>query len=278
MFGAEITGEAAQSTERAYWAVSASDRVERLEAARVALKFLVEQDSSVQSGNITSIELKPDNVAREGDVRDLVLHTRDGREIGLSAKNRNRAMRNPRISPDYDFGAKWFGSENSRRYYKEIQTVWDYIQPFRRTVRWRDVPEKKENVYIPALAAFMKDTRQLFQNHPLTCARYMMSYMLGIADYYMIHKQNGDVVIQSFNMNNSLEWGRSFPMPTRLVELAMRPRNQTTAVMVLDAGWQLSFRVHNADKFVKPSLKFTVQIVGQPPELAQHQINYRDLN
>ena len=242
------------------------------------MEFLLEQDSDIRARNVADVELKPDSAARMGDVRDLVLHTDDGREIGLSAKNRNRAMRNPRISPEYDFGDRWIGSPNSAQYHENIQPVWDYIEPFVGNTRWKDVPDKNARVYLPTLAEFMNETTRLFQNDPQTCAHNLMSYMLGVADYYMIYKRNGDVVIQSFNMNESLHWGRSFPMPTRLVELAMKPNNQTTAIMVLDSGWQLSFRVHNADRMVRPSLKFTVQIVGQPPELAQHQIDYRTRN
>ena len=45
--------------------------------------------------------------------------------------------------------------------------------------------------------------------------------------------------------------------------------------MVLDAGWQLSFRIHNATSRIERSLKFDIQIIGQPPQLSQHHIRYR---
>lgn len=37
--------------------------------------------------------------------------------------------------------------------------------------------------------------------------------------------------------------------------------------MSFDNGWQFSFRIHNAEKFVLPSLKFDVQIAGMPVDV-----------
>ena len=276
LWGVEIIGEAVDSTRRAYFDVTESDRVERHQAARATLAFLAARDNRLNPGNLESVELQPDKVARYGDVRDLVLHTQSGTEIGLSAKNRNRAMRNPRISPKYDFGERWFGSTNSDAYREAIKPVWEFIEPmYVAGQMWPEESIKNEIIYLPALAAFIEETSRIFHENPLQSARHMMSYMLGIADYYMVYKQNGDVLVQSFNMHKTLTWGKSFPMPTRLVELAMKPDNETTAMMVMDAGWQLSFRIHSADKLVRRSLKYTVKIEGQPPELAQHQIDYR---
>lgn len=276
LWGVEIIGPAVDSTRKAYFDVSESDRVERHQAARASLGFLSARDNRLKPGNLESVELQPDSVARYGDVRDLVLRTQSGTEIGLSAKNRNRAMRNPRISPKYDFAERWFGSKNSRTYREAIRPVWEFIEPMCvAEIIWPKETVKNEMIYLPALDAFIEETRRVFHENPLHSTRYMMSYMLGTADYYMVYKQNGDVLVQSFNMHKTLAWGRSFPMPTRLVELAMKPDNETTAIMVLDAGWQLSFRIHSADRLVKRSLKYTVKIEGQPAELAQHQINYR---
>ncbi|WP_202975530.1 HaeIII family restriction endonuclease [[Ruminococcus] torques] len=34
--------------------------------------------------------------------------------------------------------------------------------------------------------------------------------------------------------------------------------------MILDNGWQLSFRIHSASTKVEPSLKFDVQFISMP--------------
>ncbi len=44
--------------------------------------------------------------------------------------------------------------------------------------------------------------------------------------------------------------------------------------MVLDEGWQISFRIHNASTLIEPSLKFDIQLIGNPPVLfTQHLFN-----
>lgn len=35
----------------------------------------------------------------------------------------------------------------------------------------------------------------------------------------------------------------------------------------MDNGWQISFRIHNASSKVEPSLKFDVELIGQPTGL-----------
>ena len=276
-FGIEIVGDAQVSARRAYNSLTDDQRVERHLAARAALEFLYRRDSRIVDGNLVTVEMQPDSVAIEGDVRDLVLWTGSGEEIGLSAKNRSRTIRNPRISPANYFGKKWFGLEQcSQLYETAIQPVWDYLEPLEIAKQgWPCRRLKRELIYLPALDAFIDETRRILAEDTLRRTRRMMAYMLGTADYYMIYKQNGDVAVHSFNMNETLGWGTSMPMPTRMIELEMRPGSSTTAYMVLDAGWQLSFRLHTADSPVKRSLKFDIKILGQPYEFSNHLIQYR---
>jgi hypothetical protein len=35
----------------------------------------------------------------------------------------------------------------------------------------------------------------------------------------------------------------------------------------MDNGWAISFRIHNASKLVETSLKFDIQLLGQPANL-----------
>ncbi len=46
-------------------------------------------------------------------------------------------------------------------------------------------------------------------------------------------------------------------------------------ILTFDNGWQLSFRIHNAESRVIPSLKFDVQIIGSPDKSQQH-IHYME--
>ena len=53
-------------------------------------------------------------------------------------------------------------------------------------------------------------------------------------------------------------------LPTRIVSLDFVPNKANTVELYMDGGWQFSFRIHNAEKKVVPSLKFDSQIVGMP--------------
>ena len=44
--------------------------------------------------------------------------------------------------------------------------------------------------------------------------------------------------------------------------------------MVLDEGWQISLRIHTAKDKIESSLKFDIQLIGNPPVLfTQHLFN-----
>ena len=42
---------------------------------------------------------------------------------------------------------------------------------------------------------------------------------------------------------------------------------KNTLEMVLNKGWSISFRIHNANKKLDNSLKFAVKLIGNPPVL-----------
>ena len=56
-------------------------------------------------------------------------------------------------------------------------------------------------------------------------------------------------------------------LPTRIIELAYKENSKTTVVLTMDNGWAISFRIHNASTIVEPSLKFDIQLIGQPADL-----------
>ena len=44
-----------------------------------------------------------------GDVRDIILFTKNNEEIGFSIKNRHKAVKHSRLSANIDFGKEWLG-------------------------------------------------------------------------------------------------------------------------------------------------------------------------
>ena len=59
--------------------------------------------------------------------------------------------------------------------------------------------------------------------------------------------------------------------PTRIIELEFKEDSNNTLMMILDEGWQISFRIHNASSKLEKSLKFDINLIGNPPILfTQH--------
>ncbi|MBO7596685.1 MAG: HaeIII family restriction endonuclease, partial [Bacteroidales bacterium] len=53
-------------------------------------------------------------------------------------------------------------------------------------------------------------------------------------------------------------------LPKRIIKLDFMPDRSNTAELYLDGGWYFTFRIHNAETYVKPTLKFDIQIAGLP--------------
>ena len=246
-----------------YTRLSQYERNQIDRAADKAVLFLREQDKRLI--NTERVVIQSDKEGQRGDVRDILLYT-DKEVIGVSAKHRHAALKHPRLSDLIDFGSDWYGLPCSETYRNAIQPVFDDLRG--RIGKWSDLPDKYNSYYIPILNAFMQEVNEYADPDKL------LRYLLGRYDFYKIIKENGNISLQSFNLNSHLEWGSSVPLPQEIVQFSMKPNSKTTAILHMDAGWQLSFRIHNAKSTIEPSLKFDVQLIGIPQVLSQHEIPF----
>ncbi|MFT4203469.1 MAG: HaeIII family restriction endonuclease [Chitinophagaceae bacterium] len=55
-------------------------------------------------------------------------------------------------------------------------------------------------------------------------------------------------------------------LPSRIIEFEFSENNpDNTLMMILDKGWQIGFRIHNASTLLETSLKFDINLIGNPP-------------
>lgn len=260
-----VSSNAQLAALKAYHQYGEHERNEIRRAAVAAASFLEAYDE--RFGELAQIGIQSDQRGKDGDVRDVLAATKDGGVIGISAKHRHRALKHSRLSDQIDFGLEWYDHPCSLTY-------WERVRPVFRKLRrsnvgyWRELPDKHEGYYQPVLAAFMEEVLEYAD------AERLLRYVVGRYDFYKVIKSNGDVEIQSFNLGGSLQWGAKLPMPTRIVEFRREPSRVATAELTLDHGWQLSFRLHNANAEIEPSLKFDIQLVGSPEEMGNHTIPY----
>jgi hypothetical protein len=243
-------------------------------AAEVAL-FLIAHDNRLSNSGC-SIRIQPDSAGKKGNVRDIVVtNNRLEEEIGISAKHRHHALKLSRLSEQIDFGWDWFRVHCSAEYFHQIVPIFRELRTRQRNKeRWRDIANKRQLYYLPVLHAFSTEVQRLFSKQSSAVAEGLIHYLLGRHDFYKIIKENGEVSFTSFNIDGSLKWGSKIPLPTRIIEIAQKPRNETTLLMTFDHGWQVSFRIHNASTNVEPSLKFDINMEGMPSLLSRHISNY----
>ena len=269
-FGLDIDEEKLAAGNRpyhdAYRKLTGQEREKFKLAGGRAAEFLLKHDPRL--ANAADIGFLQDGRGMDGDVRDIVITLAGGGEVGVSAKHRHGALKHSRLSNRIDFGAKWYEDACSPAYWAQVGPVFDELARMRSEKKqWKEVSAGyKHSIYRSVLDAFIGEVRAKAAPGKLT------SYLLGREDFYKVIKANGDVVLESFNIKGTLRWGEKLLLPERIVEFKTRHSSGNTAVLVMDKGWAITFRIHNASSAVEPSLKFDIQLEGRPSRLARNQI------
>ena len=152
---------------------------------------------------------------------------------------------------------------------------------------WKDIYKKEDVVYGPILNAFIKEFSRLFIKHNQKITIGIINYLLGSNgnDYYkLIHYNNHITRIVPFNISGTLNQSteKSKPkikipkinLPTKIIDLSFKEDSKTTVILTMNNGWSISFRIHNASTKVEASLKFDIQLQGQPADLFYIDTNW----
>lgn len=262
--------------------ISDKDKSEMLLSAKAGIKTVIDMEPKIieDGKDILTVCLQPDNVAEQsGDIRDILVIRRNIEwEIGISVKHNHAALKHSRLSQNIDFGEKWFGTGCSQDYFDEIRPIFSKLTDWKNSKKlWRDLDNKENSVYAPILTAFANEFRRL--NDVNDIVDDLIKYLLGSNsnDYYkIIHHSNFTTVIP-FNLSGRLNQATTtnqpkihippVALPTKIIDLNFKDNFKNTLILTMDNGWQISFRIHNASSKVEPSLKFDIQLVGQPADL-----------
>lgn len=237
--------------------------------------------------DVLHIKLMKDSSGESGDVRDVVFsRTKTAWEIGFSAKNNNDAVKHSRLSHVLDFGKEWLNIPCSQTYWNDIKPIFELIQNLKEgseITTWKAMGnDKQKKVYLPLLEAFRKEL-MLIDSKNFGVPAKLVSYLIGEYPFYKIIKDDAHnlVIVKAFNLNgelnktvNSVKARYKVPsisLPSRIVEFKMKDDSEDTLNMILDGGWEISFRIHNAATDLEKSLKFDIRLLGNPPVLfTQH--------
>ena len=157
-----------------------------------------------------------------------------------------------------------------------VREIFGFVKQSKK-VYWRDINDQKQILYKQVLNTFKEELCQLVDRDS-TVASNLMLYLLGKHDFYKIIKQRNSVEIRAYNRTESLNkphLNQKAPhkipktkLPTRLIETRIAKNNYLLAVF--DEGWSVSFRIHNAESKIVPSLKLDIQLIGEPSGLYNH--------
>lgn len=277
---AEITKNSSfYAAQRAWETLSPSDKAIYQVSAKTAVYTIFDLEPCIleDGDDVLELLIQKDGHGQEGDVRDILIIRRNIEwEIGLSLKHNHFAVKHSRLSSRLDFGKSWYDIPCSAQYWNDVRGVFNYLAAEKRNhTKFSDLPDKENDVYIPLLNAFMNEINRQNSNCSEVPKR-MVEYLLGKFDFYKVISIDKERLtrIQGFNLHGTLNRKSKntvatievpiVSLPTRIVQFQFVPNRNNTVELYLDGGWQFSFRIHNAETYVTPSLKFDIQIVGMP--------------
>ncbi len=139
-----------------------------------------------------------------------------------------------------------------------------------------------KKIYVPLLKAFKSELERLDVENPEIVPQKLVEYLIGNKDFYKIIKGKNKVEIQAYNLHGTLNLPfdkirpkaniQKLKLPTRLIEIVFDNDSDTTLIVSLNEGWQISFRIHNASSRVEPSLKFDINLISAPHTLFTNHI------
>jgi|SRR3989304_3465784 len=240
--------------------------------------------------DIIDLEIQPDEKGIHGDVRDvlalriLLKSEKIGWEIGISCKHNHKAVKHQRISPRIDIGSQWLNSPSDIEYFNEITPVFTLIDSLRKsgTQKWLEVKNKDTSIYKPLLEAIKNQIERLDKSKGQSICSNFLAYLIGKNDFYkVVLEGKKDVSIQGFNFNGTLTQLADshvpkhrvsvLKLPSKIYKIEFKDNSNNTIHIIMDEGWSISMRIHNASTRIENSLKLDVQLIGVP------QTQYREI-
>lgn len=198
---------------------------------------------------------------------------------GLSIKHNHFAVKHSRISPTIDFAKKWFGYPCTEKYWNDIKPIFEYLEKEKKNNRkFSEIKNKESKIYKPIVEAIISEINRQYMKHKNLPTK-MVEYLLSKYDFYKVISIDSKKItqIQTYNIHKTLNKSAKnkkpsiiipcVSLPKRIIKIDIVPKKSNTIEMFMDNGWYFTFRIHNAETYATPSLKFDIQIKGMPTEI-----------
>ncbi|WP_144556593.1 HaeIII family restriction endonuclease [Bacillus pumilus] len=278
-----------QTAHNAFLSLPQTEQQKMSEGADAGINTILQLEPRLTNGNGNlQLSILPDSAGQAGDVRDvLAVRSTEGWEIGISCKNNHAALKHSRLSATIDVGDSWFGYNSTVDYFRQVVPIFEELSNLKtQGTLWNQIPDKATRYYVPVLNALIDELRRLDGIYPDQIPQRLLTYLLGRHDFYKAIVKTGrrTTELQGFNLQGTLNQGspgvrptlrmQQFRLPTRFYDIHFKPGSDNTILIVLDEGWTISARIHNASSRVEGSLKLDVQLVGLPPNLFRQTLGW----
>lgn len=268
-------------------ALSGKEQQSMTKAAEKLFETLVQIEPWVDEGEVVI-----ERVRSKGgitDVRDILIkRVKNGvlkKEIGVSLKSNHDALKHQRISPKIDVGQKWLGVASEKHQLERVKSI---FKEFKKYCNENDVErysELEENtkdmlLYSPICQYVAGLFEEVFNGpNGREATQHFLRYLIGSEDFYKARAnfKDRELIIDSFNIRGSLKKGKMLKMPQRCLDVEIQDSDRgypNKINVVLDNGWEINLRVHNASSRIETSLKWDSQLVGIPREAWQTTIPF----
>ncbi|MDR2940447.1 MAG: HaeIII family restriction endonuclease [Clostridiales bacterium] len=248
-------------------------------AAAAAIRIIKGLEPMFNEG--VQLSLQEDSKGIAGDVRDVLISSGSW-GVGVSCKHNHTAVKHSRLSKDIDFGLRWFDKPCSDNYFSQVKPLFNELEQMKGK-KWSEIKDKEGAVYKPLLDAFQTELKWLGFKYKQEIPPLLLSYLLGKYDFYKVITKDSKKLtqVQAYNIFGTLNKPSKkqkplikvaqLKLPTKIYDISYKKINNNTSkntvALTFDNGWALTFRIHNADTYVEPSLKFDVQLIGVPESL-----------
>lgn len=272
------------NARESYSELNSKQQNDYLNAALAAIRILIKFEPQLNNHNGNEpliISIQEDSAGISGDVRDIItVRKQNNWEIGVSCKHNHKAVKHSRLSDKNDFGMSWFNIPCSKNYFESIASLFEELRIKKNNKElWADIIDKDIRFYQPLLQSFIAELKSLDTLNPGIIPQRLIQYLIGRNDFYKIITNDKRKVthIDCFNLYGTLNRKagnikpelsfKKLKLPTKFHDISFKDSSLNTILVTCDNGWSISMRIHNASSKVEPSLKFDVNLVGNPSEM-----------
>lgn len=201
-----------------------------------------------------SYQMRIGDDARNMDVRDLLIYSEKGVQLGISLKWNSDEIKSLRL------GDRWF-----RQFHIDDDSRWkaaigEHHRQLARFATWREAIAALglDGVYGVYRNAVIDQLQQGMHNE--STVRALSQFLFGKQSYLK-------AMAIARGSTLSLAYYDTANLPTRIKEIVPSPRGKHYLEISFDRGWELLMRLHNKDSDIKPDavgsgMSITITVTG----------------